>query len=118
VKIFAALLLIITTFAACTQQKQNPDELREKTADATAQLKKDTKAIAQGIKEGWNRDNPLNINDASKEQLSRLPGVSDSQAQSIIDNRPYDNAGQLVSRQILTQTQYDKIKDDITAKKK
>ena len=116
-KTLATLLLVISTFAACTQQKQNPDELREKTAQATAQFKKDTKAIAQGIKEGWNRDNPLNINDASKQQLSRLPGISDSQAQTIIDNRPYDNSGQLVSRRVLTQSQYDKIKGDVTAKK-
>lgn len=117
VKILVALLLITSTFVACTQQKQSPDELREKTAQATAQLKKDTKAIAEGIKEGWNRDNPLNINAASKEDLSRLPGISDAQAQSIIDNRPYDNSEQLVTRHILTQSQYDKIKDEVTAKK-
>lgn len=117
VKILFALLLITSTFVACTRQKQSPDELREKTAQATAQFKKDTKAIAEGIKEGWNRDKPLNINDASKEDLSRLPGISDNQAQNIISNRPYDHAGQLVTRHILTQSQFDKIKDEVTAKK-
>jgi DNA uptake protein ComE-like DNA-binding protein len=100
----------------CTTQKQTPDDLRERTAEATAQLKENAKAVAEGVREGWSRDKPLDLNKATKDQLTTLPGISDERAERILAGRPYDNSGQLVSRRILSQTEYDKIKDSVTAK--
>ena len=39
---------------------QNPQELKEKTAQATAELKGNAQAVAAGVREGWSRDKPLN----------------------------------------------------------
>ena len=111
---FAVPLLFL--LAGCTSQKSSPDEVRERTAQATSAIKQDAKALADGVREGWNRDKPLDVNKASKEQLSSLPGMSTEGAERIIDGRPYSSASELVSRRIISQQEYDKIKDQITAK--
>ena len=101
--------------SACTTN-QNPQELKEKTARATAELKVDAKAVAAGVREGWSRDKPLDINSATREQLSGLPGVTDAEADGIIAGRPYDDPAQLVTRHILPKVKYDKIADRLKAK--
>jgi DNA uptake protein ComE-like DNA-binding protein len=111
---FAVLLLLLV--AGCTSQKSSPDDLREKTAQATSDFKRDAKALAQGVKEGWSRDQPLDLNKASKDELRSLPGMSTEGAERIIEGRPYRSASELVSRRVISQQEYDKIKDQVTAK--
>ena len=114
INVFAVVSLLLT--AGCTSQKSNPDEVREKTAQATSAIKQDAKALADGVKEGWSRDQPLDVNKASKDQLSSLPGMSIEGAERIIDGRPYSSASELVSRRVISQQEYDKIKDQVTAR--
>ena len=95
--------------------KQDPQQLKEKTAQTTAQLKSDAKAVASGIREGWSRDKPLNINRASKEQLNTLPGITAAEADRMVANRPYASVQELVTKRVLTQRDLDRIKDRITA---
>ena len=66
--LLAAILTLFTT--GCSQKQPTPDELRERTADATAQIKTDTKAVVEGVREGLNRDKPLNLNTATEDQLT------------------------------------------------
>jgi DNA uptake protein ComE-like DNA-binding protein len=113
----AASLFSLLVLAGCTSQTQNPDQLREQTAKATAELKSDAKAVAEGVKEGLARDKTLDLNRASKDQLKILPGISPERADRIIAGRPYENAGELVTRHIVSQQEYDKIKDQVTAAK-
>jgi competence protein ComEA len=112
--VFAMVLLC--GLVACTTN-QNPQELKEKTAQATAELKVDAKAVAAGVREGWSRDKPLDVNSATREQLTSLPGVTEAEADGVIAGRPYDDPGQLVTRRILPKGKYDKIADRLTAKK-
>jgi len=109
-------IVLLCGLTACTQN-QNPEELKEKTARATAELKGDAKAVAAGVREGWSRDKPLDLNTATREQLISLPGVTGVEADGVIAGRPYDNPDQLVTRRILPQSKYDKIADRLTAKK-
>ena len=107
------LLLAVT---GCTSH-QNPQELKEKTARATEEVKRDAKAVAAGIREGWSRDKPLDLNAATKEQLLSLPGITSAQADRIMANRPYDKTTELLTRRIIPKSEYDKIADLVTIKK-
>ena len=59
---------------------------------------------------------PLDINSASEDELKALPGIGDAYAKKIIENRPYQGKDELVSRNILPQTTYAKIKGQIIAR--
>ncbi len=109
-------ILLVVILAAC-QQKESPQELREKTAQATAEAKSDAKAVADGIREGWNRNQPLDLNSASKEQLMSLPGIKSAEADRVIAGRPYGESGELVTKHIVSKAEYDKIADRVTAKR-
>jgi DNA uptake protein ComE-like DNA-binding protein len=58
----------------------------------------------------------IDINRASSSELKSLPGIQDSYAAAIIRNRPYKNKSQLLSRQIIPEAAYGKIKNKIIAK--
>jgi competence protein ComEA len=58
---------------------------------------------------------PVDVNSATKEQLMEVPGIGDATAQKIVDGRPYKTKKDLVTKGILTQAQYDKMKDMLVA---
>jgi DNA uptake protein ComE-like DNA-binding protein len=58
----------------------------------------------------------LDVNSASKADLQTLPGIGDAYAQKIIDGRPYQRKDQLVSKKVIPQATYDKIKDLLVAR--
>jgi competence protein ComEA len=120
-RIFSVLLaggftLVLTGCFSCSV-KQNPQQLKEKTAQTTAALKSDAKAVAAGVREGWSRDKPLDLNHASKAQLESLPGVNAAIADRIIAGRPYAKPDDLLSRGVISRRQYAKISELVTAKK-
>ena len=57
----------------------------------------------------------LDINTATPDQLKALPGIGDAYVQRIIAGRPYTAKNQLVTRGILPQAAYEKIKTQIIA---
>jgi DNA uptake protein ComE-like DNA-binding protein len=109
-------ILLLAAFAGCTKP-QNTQELQEKTAQATAEVKRDAKAVAAGIREGWSRDKPLDLNTATKDQLLSLPGMTEAEADRVIAGRPYNDPSDLVKRHILPKVEYDKIADQVAARK-
>jgi len=109
--------VIALALGGCTTKKENPDELRQRTAQTTAELKREAQAVAQGVREGWNRDKLVNLNTASKSQLMELPGITSERADKIIAERPYRRADELVTRGILPKSEYDKISGQFMAGK-
>jgi DNA uptake protein ComE-like DNA-binding protein len=110
-------VLCLSACVGCTQPSQNPEQLREKTANATAEMKRDAQAVASGIREGWSRDKPLDLNSATKDDLRSLPGITDAKADRIVAGRPYAQPDDLVTRRILPKSEYDQISDRIVAKR-
>ncbi len=61
-----------------------------------------------------NPNGPVSINSATESELDSLPSVGPVTAQKIINGRPYAVLQDLVSKKILGQKTYDKIKDMIS----
>jgi DNA uptake protein ComE-like DNA-binding protein len=57
----------------------------------------------------------LDVNSASEEEMVAI-GIEKAAAKKIVEARPYRNKTELVSRQLLTKAQYDKLKDSLVAK--
>jgi competence protein ComEA len=55
----------------------------------------------------------ININTASKDQLTTLNGIGDSTAQKIIDARPYTKPEDILNVSGIGESTYQKFKDDI-----
>jgi len=124
------LALLVYPLSGCEKKPGTPADVKERAANATEELKQDTKAVAEGIREGWTRDKSqdtrdksadardksLDINAASKEQLESLPGVTPAMAERVVSHRPYAKTSELVEKHILSKAEYDKIADRLTVK--
>jgi competence protein ComEA len=58
----------------------------------------------------------VDVNHANTAQLKALPGIGDAYAAAIVKNRPYKNKTQLLTRGIIPQATYSRIRDKIIAK--
>src|SRR5690242_2986031 len=57
---------------------------------------------------------PVDLNTATAAQLNALPGIGDTRAAAIIAARPYGSINDLLTKHVVTQAIFDKIKVSIT----
>jgi DNA uptake protein ComE-like DNA-binding protein len=60
----------------------------------------------------------LDLNTATKEQLEAVPDIGTAYADKIIKGRPYARKDELVSKKILPNGVYDKVKDKVIVQQK
>ena len=58
--------------------------------------------------------NKVNINSASKDELTSLKGIGDVYATAIIENRPYADPAELLTKAGLSQNLFESIEASIT----
>jgi competence protein ComEA len=81
-------------------------------APSVAQTSKD---IKPGSRSAATKSARLDINFASKVDLMALPGIGEADALKIIASRPFKRKDELVTRKIIPDGIYDKIKSQIIA---
>lgn len=119
--------LALAAALGCTSSSPTPDQVRHDAAAATSTVVRDTKAAAEGIRDGVHEaasgatspergpaGHPVNINTGSKLNLMTLPGVTSGLAERIIAHRPYGRTSDLIGRRIVSSDEYDKIAPRIT----
>lgn len=107
--------LSLAGITACANHRENPDEIRRRTAEATETMRRDAQAVAEGVKEGMGHQQAININRASREDLLSLPGLTEREADRIVADRPFQNAHDLVTRHVVSEEEYEKIRDRVIA---
>ena len=89
---------------------------QEASTSTKTTTKKETKSSTMSTEKKAAKANLVDINSASKDELTALPGIGDTYAQKIIDGRPYTSKAQLVSKKVLPKATYDQVKTQIVAK--
>ena len=79
--------------------------------------KSDAKAPAASTKAAADKSKaPVDLNSAPIDELKALNGIGDAYAKKIVEGRPYKGKDELVTRNIVPQATYDKIKDQVVAR--
>jgi len=60
----------------------------------------------------------ININSGTFDQLKTRVGIGDTYAKRIVEGRPYQRTDELVTKHVIPQMTYDKIKDQIITRSK
>jgi DNA uptake protein ComE-like DNA-binding protein len=135
------LILVLGLITSCSKQTPSNEQLQQQAQQATERARQESQkaladaraaaaraegqvnAITSGVKQGMQEKSGnsapgsrVNLNTASESDLAALPGISNAKARQIIRRRPYRSAHQLVERGLLSQSQFDRIAADVTAR--
>jgi DNA uptake protein ComE-like DNA-binding protein len=116
------------------QRRERENRTRDEAAKATERAKpeiqaagrelgrvaeqaaREARAFAEGVRQGWISagHHVVNINSATESELIELPNISRADARKIIRGRPYHDSQELITKHIVSDDKYAKIKDIVT----
>jgi len=119
---FCLALVVVVSMGAQAQSKSkkgssaSPASSTSSTG-STSKTSGAAKGSDQSASAGANHKvgGKVDINAATADELDKLPGIGPAYAKKIIDNRPYKTKNELVSKKVIPQSTYDKIKDQVIA---
>ena len=107
---------VLAQESATDKTKDAAQSAGQATSDAAKTAGQKTSEAASATKDAATGQTKLDINSASKDDLAALPGMNADTAQKVVDGRPYKAKNELVSKNIVSQDEYNKIKSHIIAK--
>lgn len=111
-----SLALLTVLAIACTAMVAHAATSTPKPATHTTSHHS-TNSSATTTKTTKHHETPkVDINTATKEELMKLPAVGDAIADKIIAGRPWKAKSELVEKQVMTKSSYEKVSHMIIAK--
>jgi len=113
--IIKTVLIALTLWmSASLSLADEPQSQKAKQANASAKAK----AAAKKSKAAPPKVQPVDINSATKEELKKLPGIGDADADKIIAGRPYLTKAHLQTHNIVSPGVYQAIQQLVVARQK
>jgi competence protein ComEA len=116
--VFVTIIVFAVMMSAQGTSKKSTTGSSSKDTSAQTSTKsgatKETSKSSAGT-ESAKPGGKLDLNSAGKDDLEKLPGIGPVTAQKIIDGRPYRAKNELVTKKIVSKSEYEKIKDQIIA---
>ena len=105
-------LTLLMSAGLCLADEVQPQKAKQANAAVKA------KAAASKSKPAAPTIEPVDINSASKEELKKLPGIGDADADKIIAGRPYLTKAHLQTHHIVSPGVYQGLRERVVARQK
>ena len=109
-----ALIALTLWMSASLSLAEEPQPQKAKQTNAADQAK----APAKKGKAAPPKVEPVDINSATKEELKKLPGIGDAEADKIIAGRPYLSKAHLQTRNVVSPGVYQGLQQLVVARQK
>jgi len=70
-------------------------------------------AVKGDVGSAGKKETRVELNSAGRKRLAALPGLTGADADKIVANRPYANRRDLVRKSVLSEAQFEKLKDSV-----
>jgi competence protein ComEA len=109
-----ALIALTLWMSASVSLAEEPQPQKAKPTSAANQAK----PVSKKSKPAPPKVEPVDINSATKEELKKLPGIGDAEADKIIAGRPYLSKAHLQTHNIVSPGVYQGLSPLVVAKQK